>query len=69
MHMSIWLFIAAISYTLGAIIQWLQLRNKLREIYEYTNFPIVWAANLFSMFVCFIQALMWPYILLLDQET
>ncbi|BAY30778.1 hypothetical protein NIES2107_26260 [Nostoc carneum NIES-2107] len=69
MHMSIWLFIAATSYTLGAIIQWLQLRNKLTEIYEYTNFPIVWAANLVSIFVCFIKALVWPYILLLDQEN
>ncbi len=69
MHISIWLFIAVYSYTLGAIIQWLQLRNKLRDIYEYTNFPIVWAANLVSMFVCLIKALIWPYILLIDNEN
>ncbi|MDZ7962367.1 MAG: hypothetical protein RMY34_31635 [Aulosira sp. DedQUE10] len=69
MHMSILLFIAATSYTLGAIIQWLQLRNKLRGIYEYTNFPIVWVANVASMFGCFIKALVWPYILLIDNEN
>lgn len=67
--MSIWLYIALSSYLLGAIIQWLQLSDKLQEFEEYTNFPIVWAANLVSKFSCFLQALIWPYSLLVDNES
>ncbi|OUL23509.1 hypothetical protein BV372_29865 [Nostoc sp. T09] len=67
--MSIWVLIAIYSYLLGAIIQWLQLNNKLREFDEYTNFPIVWAANLVSKFGCLLKALIWPYSLIIDNES
>ncbi|BAY22392.1 hypothetical protein NIES2100_21550 [Calothrix sp. NIES-2100] len=66
--MSIWLLVAIFSYLLGVIIQWLQLSNKFQEFEEYTNFPIVWAANVVSKLGCLIEALFWPYSLFLDNE-
>jgi hypothetical protein len=62
--MSIGLFIALCAYLLGAIIQWLQLSNKLQELDEYTNFPIVWAASLVLKFGYLLKALIWPYSLI-----
>ncbi|BAY06956.1 hypothetical protein [Calothrix sp. NIES-2098] len=67
--MSVWLSIALGSYILGAIIQWLQLSDKLQELEEYTNFPIIWAANLVSKCGCFLKALIWPYSLIVDNES
>jgi hypothetical protein len=67
-YMSIWLSIALISYCLGAVIQWLQLKQKFQEFDEYTNFPIIWVAKMLSLFGCFIEALMWPYSLILNDE-
>jgi hypothetical protein len=66
--MSAWLWVALFSYLLGAIIQWLQLSNKCRELEEYSNFPIVWVANLISKFLCLLKALFWPYNLIADNE-
>ena len=66
--MSIWLSVAIFSYLLGAIIQWLQLCDKFREFEEYTNFPIVWAANVVSKLGYLIEALFWPYSLLIDND-
>lgn len=62
--MSISLLIAIFAYLLGAIIQWLQLNNKLQEFDEYANFPIVWAASLVFKFGYLLQALIWPYSLI-----
>ncbi|MBD2775087.1 hypothetical protein [Iningainema tapete] len=66
--MSIWLLIALVSYLLGAAVQWLQLRHKVSEFDEYTNFPIVWAAQLVTRLDCFLQALIWPYVLILESD-
>lgn len=66
--MSIWLFIALFAYLLGAIIQWLQLSNKLQEFDEYTNFPIVWAASLVLKLGCLLKALIWPYSLIVVES-
>jgi hypothetical protein len=49
---------------LGAIIQWLQLSNKLQELDEYTNFPIVWVTSVFLKLWYLLQALIWPYSLI-----
>ncbi len=66
--MSIWLLIALVSYLLGVVIQWLQFREQLQELDEYTNFPIVWAAQVVSIAGYFIGALLWPYILILGND-
>jgi uncharacterized membrane protein len=66
--MSISLLIAITCYLLGIITQWLELRQKIQEIEEYSNFPIVWAGNLIIIAGYFIQALMWPYSLILNDE-
>ncbi len=66
--MSIWLLIASVAYILGAIIQWLEFGPKLKELDEYTNFPIVWLAKLVTVSGCFIEALTWPYSLILGNE-
>ncbi len=67
-YMSIEISIALFSYLLGVIIQWVGCRQKLRELDEYTNFPIVWAAKIVTMIGCFMEALAWPYNLILDNE-
>lgn len=66
--MSIWLFIAVISYLLGVLLHWLQLRVKFQQFDEYSNFPIVWFAKVVTKFCCFLEALFWPYSLILDAE-
>jgi len=66
--MSIWLLIALVAYFLGAVIQWLQFSPKFKELDEYTNFPIVWLAKLVTVSSCFIEALTWPYSLILGDE-
>ncbi|MBD2201116.1 hypothetical protein H6G33_00675 [Calothrix sp. FACHB-1219] len=66
--MSIWLWVALLSYLLGAIIQWLQLSNKCREFEEYSHFPFVWVADLISKSTCLLKALFWPYNLIVDRE-
>ncbi|NJM71211.1 MAG: hypothetical protein HC862_13845 [Scytonema sp. RU_4_4] len=66
--MSIEISVALFSYLLGVIIQWIGFRQKFRELDEYTNFPIVWAAKIVTMIGCFLEALTWPYILILENE-
>ncbi|MBW4503599.1 MAG: hypothetical protein KME57_29565 [Scytonema hyalinum WJT4-NPBG1] len=66
--MSLEISIALFSYLLGVIVQWLGFRQKFQEFDEYTNFPIVWAAKVVTMIGCFIEALTWPYSLILDNE-
>lgn len=66
--MSLEISIALFSYLLGVIIQWLGFRQKFQEFDEYTNFPIVWAAKVVTMIGYFIEALTWPYSLILDNE-
>lgn len=66
--MSIWLLIALVSYLLGAAVQWLQLRQTFKEFDEYSNFPIVWAAQLVTIFGCSLKALIWPYSLILESD-
>ncbi|NMG07628.1 hypothetical protein [Brasilonema sp. UFV-L1] len=66
--MSIEILIALSSYLLGVVIQWVGFRQKLRELDEYTNFPIVWAAKIVTMIGCFLEALTWPYSLILENE-
>ena len=66
--MSLEISIALLSYLLGVVIQWLGFRQKFQEFDEYTNFPIVWAAKVVTMIGCFLEALTWPYSLILDNE-
>jgi hypothetical protein len=66
--MSIEISIALFSYLLGVIIQWVGFRAKFRELDEYTNFPIIWAAKIVTMIGCFMEALTWPYSLILENE-
>lgn len=64
--MSALLLVALVCYVLGALIQWLPLRQKFQEFDEYSNFPIVWTARLVTMIGCFIEALVWPCSLIFD---
>lgn len=64
-HISIWLFIALISYLLGVVIQWLNLKQEFQELDEYTNFPIIWTGKVVLTAVAFLEALAWPYSLIL----
>ncbi|MGH8001643.1 MAG: hypothetical protein ACREPR_20020 [Brasilonema sp.] len=66
--MSIEISVALFSYLLGVLIQWVGFRQKLRELDEYTNFPIVWAAKIVTIIGCLIEALTWPYSLILENE-
>ncbi len=66
--MSIWLWIALVAYSLGAIIQWLQFSQKFGQFNEYTNFPIVWVAKVVTVSACIIEALIWPCSLILSNE-
>ncbi|NMG21565.1 hypothetical protein [Brasilonema bromeliae] len=66
--MSIEISIALFSYLLGVVIQWVGFRPKFRELDEYTNFPIIWAAKIVTMIGCFMEALTWPYSLILENE-
>lgn len=66
--MSIWVLIAIFSYFSGVVIQWFQFQEQLQELNEYTNFPIVWLIQIISLTGYFLAALLWPYILILDNE-
>jgi hypothetical protein len=66
--MPISLLVAINCYLLGVVIQWLELRQKVQEIKEYSNFPIIWVANLVIIAGYCIQALIWPYALILNDE-
>jgi fumarate reductase subunit C len=66
--MSIWLWIALVAYSLGAILQWLQFSQKFLQFNEYTNFPIVWVAKVVTVSACIIEALIWPFSLILSNE-
>lgn len=66
--MSIWVLIAIVSYFSGIVIQWLQFQEQLQELSEYTNFPIVWLIQIIYITGYFLAALLWPYILILDNE-
>ncbi|KAB8333348.1 hypothetical protein SD80_016070 [Scytonema tolypothrichoides VB-61278] len=66
--MSIEISIALFSYLLGVVIQWIGFRAKFRELDEYANFPIIWAAKIVTMIGCFMEALTWPYSLILENE-
>lgn len=59
-YMSIWLWIALISYISGVIVQWLERKQEFQELDEYNNFPIVWAAQVVLSAGCFLEALAWP---------
>ncbi|MEC4817436.1 MAG: hypothetical protein SAK29_29820 [Scytonema sp. PMC 1069.18] len=64
--MSVWLFVALVAYVVGAIVQWLELKQDFREMDEYNNFPIVWVAQVVLTTGCFLEALAWPFSLMLD---
>ncbi len=66
--MSIWVLIALTSYFLGVVCQWLDEQRKYQELDEYTNFPIVWATKLVLLSGCFLEALFWPFSLLIDDS-
>ncbi|WP_414516195.1 hypothetical protein [Nostoc sp. PCC 9305] len=64
--MSIWLLTAWVTYLLGVVIQWLNLNQEFKELDEYSNFPIIWAAQVVLSAGCLLEALAWPYSLIVD---
>jgi predicted membrane channel-forming protein YqfA (hemolysin III family) len=64
--MFLWLFVALVAYLVGVIVQWLELKQEFREMDEYNHFPIVWATQVVLTTGCFLEALAWPYNLMLD---
>ncbi len=48
--------------------QWMQLRQKFQELDEYSNFPIISVLKIVTISSCFIEALIWPYSLIFDDD-
>lgn len=66
--MSIWLGIGLLAYCLGAVIQWLKLREDYQDWEDYNNFPVVCVTQFAVLSICFIVAWVWPCILIADNE-